>query len=1272
MIFSQLITATDLIERNYHLQERGIFPDLIRRLILHSDPSVKWIHFRAHEGTAIGGWDGIIEEAEGASPYVPSGRSRWELGTNQNAPNKIKGDFEKRDKAPNPEIDISQTALIFVVARRWSGKEDWAKEQTDQQDSWREIHVIDADDLEAWMQLHPAVHIWFSAQLGKYVPGLSDIESWWKDWAHQTDPIMHPSLLLAGRSTTVEHIGKWLRSSEIVLNVFASTAEESLAVVAATILTLPEDQQEYYLSKIIVVRDIEAWNHLVLSHTKLILIPEIETAQLTKLISAATRQGHRVILPRSATEAKPEDFIVTPLQKTAVQKELEQIGIAELEASEKAQLARRSFTAFQRSLLTDKSLQKLWWSEPSIAKKLLPLALLGYWQDEQEGDQRIVEKITGEPYSTTKSLLIEWAKQPNSPVRILAGEWFIIDPADVWEQTVYYFSAEPKQKFEEIILEVLGTSHPRFTLPPNERHTASIRGIKSDYSKRLRAGITNTLALISTTSVTGENSQVNWVNHQVKQLLDKANADASGHLWASLDRYLPMLAEAAPDTFLTIVLNELKRTDSILTTLFIEEEGFLFPNSNHTGLLWALESLAWPPAYLSDTALALAKLARIDPGGRIANRPINSLREIFIPWNPQTNVNANGRLAVLDRLRKEEPQIAWDLMIKLLPKSHDSSGPTHIPRMRWRDWQIKPRHGVLRKQYFESIAGTTERLLLDASTNSERWEQLIDNIPQLVQRLDSAELRNKLFEQLDNMGSVPLSDKARAKLRSEVRELLNHHRSFPQAEWSLNEKELKPFSILYEKLEPENLLYRHAWLFTDRPKLPEGFDMKKRTENRDFISHAQDAALAEILDTKGISCISELLKIVPKPVELGQAIGRSSLSEQEKIELLKTYLSSKDSPEHSFGEEGLAFSFVSILNESAGAFIKTHTKDFTPEQLGVWLAHLPMEPESWQIVNEFGNEVVEKYWLQARAFVRKEDDSEEAIRQFLRFKRAVAATEILVHLHYTNKTLPNDLLLQTLSLLAEKGKGNDNYMPDRHNLEILLDELIHTPVAEKAKAIQLAFTLSSVVLLKNPKILNHELQQNPAFFIEALGLLYKKDSLPNETSTGESSGQISPKFATMVWELFHHWDSLPGLQADGTLDEQALKAWVSQVKELAIKESLFKGFSCQLGQILSHSPTGPEGVWPHPAVCAIIEQEANNEHLEQYFRTGCFNHHGKNHAVDGGQREKLISENYARWASELELSFPTTARILRKLASTFLEMSENLKNEEENEDQIGI
>src|SRR5262249_36884607 len=119
-----------------------------------------------------------------------------------------------------------------------------------------------------------------------------------------------------------------------------------------------------------------------------------------------------------------------------------------------------------------------------------------------------------------------------------------------------------------------------------------------------------------------------------------------------------------------------------------------------SSLLWALEALAWEPQYLGHVSGILARLDRIDPpNSKWANRPRNSLRHIFLLWMPQTYASLDERLVVLDRLRNEQPDVAWRLMLDILPKGHDVGHYSAQPR--WRNISStkleQPTFGVITK-----------------------------------------------------------------------------------------------------------------------------------------------------------------------------------------------------------------------------------------------------------------------------------------------------------------------------------------------------------------------------------------------------------------------------------------------------------------------------------------------------------------------------------------------------------------------------------------------
>jgi hypothetical protein len=84
----------------------------------------------------------------------------------------------------------------------------------------------------------------------------------------------------------------------------------------------------------------------------------------------------------------------------------------------------------------------------------------------------------------------------------------------------------------------------------------------------------------------------------------------------------------------------------------------VFSSCPRTGLLWALEGLAWNPTTLPRTALILARLSEIEIEDNWGNKPINSLRSIFRAWMPQTAASHGERLATIRLLADKFSNIA--------------------------------------------------------------------------------------------------------------------------------------------------------------------------------------------------------------------------------------------------------------------------------------------------------------------------------------------------------------------------------------------------------------------------------------------------------------------------------------------------------------------------------------------------------------------------------------------------------------------------------------
>ncbi len=232
---------------------------------------------------------------------------------------------------------------------------------------------------------------------------------------------------------------------------------------------------------------------------------------------------------------------------------------------------------------------------------------------------------------------------------------------------------------------------PALELAPSERWRANIDGKARLYSSELRQGLAHTLALLGVhgQAIAGRHGSDgrNWAGFLVRELLEAANQDESGDLWASVADLLPLLAEAAPDRFLDGVRAGLQGSQPVLASIFQDhgDNGLFGPSSPHSGLLWALEVVAWSPEHFGQAVDLLARLDEVDPGGQLSNRPLGSLDDIFCPWHPENAVSGDRRLAALDALRQRHSGVAWKLMLSMLPTPHGIHTPTAEPK--YRDWK---------------------------------------------------------------------------------------------------------------------------------------------------------------------------------------------------------------------------------------------------------------------------------------------------------------------------------------------------------------------------------------------------------------------------------------------------------------------------------------------------------------------------------------------------------------------------------------------------------
>lgn len=262
------VDAADLRNWTDRHAAAGEFPQLIRNLVLATGRADK-VSFRGAGGVRIGGWDGIVEGAEG-NPCVPDGRSGWELGVQRGPRQKAEADYAKPTGDPLG-FNRATPTFVFATPRVWSNKGAWERAKQ-AEGSWRGIKVLDADDLLAWLDQAPAVELCLRRLLGKASVKGQDLESYWEEWSGATQPALSVEILTAGRDLAVQAVHRWLAGPASTLTLRGETEDEAIAFLFAALRRLPEEEARALLSRAIVVEDARLWRRLAATHTPHLLI----------------------------------------------------------------------------------------------------------------------------------------------------------------------------------------------------------------------------------------------------------------------------------------------------------------------------------------------------------------------------------------------------------------------------------------------------------------------------------------------------------------------------------------------------------------------------------------------------------------------------------------------------------------------------------------------------------------------------------------------------------------------------------------------------------------------------------------------------------------------------------------------------------------------------------------------------------------------------------------------------------------------------------------
>ena len=685
------ITALRLKQWGETRRAEEELPELVSRLIRTELFAAGFIRAPSDERIIEPGPDIAVNNPARATRHIPGGQSVWEVSTRADVQKKATDDLSRR----GPPIGWQQetTSFVFVTTRSWPGAKEWAFQQHSKH-PWRSITVLDATDLQGWIEESLGVQLWLMDRMGLEREGFQWLRAAVQDWSSVADPPPGTALL---RSSVDRHFTawrEWLRSPpRNPITIIGESTGEALLFVQALIEHGASQAPRTPIEGLCVSTE-EALRHLVgPPPSDVVVIPTNETV---RELAVAHSSVLRVVLPATGQPRVMNPLSVSPAGTMAVRDFLVGAGFDSGRAAQLARSSGGSVSVLRRLTRKDGTGAPDFHLPNRLSPILAAAGLFGIWDAGSVADRKVVLRLTGQRCDEDlEGAWTELLDLPESPVWMDGERRGVNSRLDAWQrftegkitpQALDRYFAAVGTALGEASLDRLGE---RLLLHEDYQ---TLRD--SQVSGELLRGLAQGLVLLA---AFGDRMNQRLVGPpvaaRVAGVVFTALEDMTVDRLRALHTVMPLLAEAAPEAFLEAMEADLQQTNSAQKALLnfrwadggSESARLIYGTdalSYRSSLMRAYETLAWFPEYAEQAIDLLAQLADEEVLDHQGGQPRQSLAEILKPWHCGSVLDAERHCVVLRNLAEMHPEWAFDFVQKCLRRGHDVAFPTNLPLWR--------------------------------------------------------------------------------------------------------------------------------------------------------------------------------------------------------------------------------------------------------------------------------------------------------------------------------------------------------------------------------------------------------------------------------------------------------------------------------------------------------------------------------------------------------------------------------------------------------------
>jgi hypothetical protein len=1238
-----------------------ILPELVARLIFSSCSQINNFHIPYGSGIQYPGYDGYIESGPGNN-YISKGTSVFEFGTNGNIQEKFNSDIKKRSKNPK-NIIMEETDFIFVSSKIWNHKISIPEKVVNAKNEygWRSVKIVDAQSLCLWLDENFAVSTWLSEIINGSVKGISSIEKFWDETIGITEPKLTSEFFIYERKKKVEELEKFILEGTGYFFIKAESVDEALFFLISTIKSMEEEVSH----KMIIIKEKETWDAI----TQLTNIKDVIFVPIFPIednISCPSNMNAifpiSKFIPLSKVSDNFDGIEIFKFKHDQFQNALLNLGFSYNEITKVEKETKRCFLPLYRKLSTNPFIKQPRWlsSLKDDIGNLIPIMLLNYLDIESEGDLAILKILTNDSNDMFLSKLDEWTKMEDFPIVNTRDIYRVVSTQDMWTFLGEKLKKRDIKNLEKAITLIFSETVPKYDLSTDQRCMANILGKKDRYSRQLVEGLLVSLIFLkekdSIFVKTIVGSTESFVHVLIRDVMDNIIIEKQ---WLSIAEFFPLLTETCPEAIVSKLKKEINNPKSEFIKIFNAESGnSIFSGEVYHYFLWAIERLAWVKEHAVDAILLLTKLADKKFVLSNGNSPESSLLQVFNNISPQTVLSREEIAKLLGKILRDYPTVGLNIVMEL--SGFNNHLYKTMSRPEWIEYIDPYNNRYLSAEEQSNFRTNIIDVFFDNimdEANSDVYEIIFSNIRYFYLNYDV-----KIKELVEN-NVDKFSDEERLSILFIIRRTISDDKKYSSSVEKLQPKMIAFLEEIFSILEPKSSLkYRYLCMYSPPRMNPVPYtnsieDIEKEDEE---IYFERSSAIKDILESYGLDEFFSYCEHIEDTGAFAYIIVNDVLFGAFKIEfLLKVMDANKD----------LFKSMIQYLTKNDITPMLTALKknvDMDWEIEAKILCQATQGLALWEEVEKKDEKIVSYFWKHVERFslfFLEDRESDFYLSKLVEHGRVIDAINSSAFSKYNNYSMNLHLLISLKTFLDDPSNHDSIYLRsvDPRNIQEILKKINE----EKNKDIEVIALLELyyIEILPFdfcPKSMNEWVKNQPEIYVQLIQRLYLND---------DGVGTDQPSSVSGYYRLLDSLTIIPGC-SDNNLDKERFDTWVSRVLDIAKKSNFLRGTCRALGTLLSHSPNGYDGIFPHEFIREFFEKNMYKkeilEDLVPNFITGRINTLGRRGiSGDAEKNEKRRGDQYEIDANMIQIDYPETASILKQLKENYHWSSKQFSNLED-------